>query len=55
MIKYNENSDDNSKLPFFIKQQNVPARGQVQVCYTLIAISFEKGNSSLNKNFLKKE
>ena len=36
MIEYSKNFDDNSILPFFIKPQNDPSRGQVQFCYNLI-------------------
>ena len=45
MIENNKNFDDYSTLPFFIKPQNDPARGQVQFCMNLIVNLFEKGNS----------
>ena len=51
MIEYNENFDNNSILPFFIKPQNNPARGQVQVCYNLFVNLFEKGNSPCKQEF----
>ena len=51
MIENNEMFDDNSILPFFKKQQNDPARGQVQFCYNLIVNLFEKGNSPCKQEF----
>ena len=53
MIEYNESFDDNSILPFFIKPQNDPARGQVQFRSKLIVNLFEKEEAHVNKNFLK--
>ena len=53
MIEYNENFDDNSIRPFFIKPQNDPFRGQVHFCYNLIGNLFEKELAHVNKNFLK--
>ena len=51
MIEYNENFNDNSILPFFIKPQNDPAGGQIQFCYNLIVNLFEKGNSPSKQEF----
>ena len=51
MIEYNENFDNNSILPFFIKRQNDPSRGHVQFCYNLIANLFEKRNSPCKQEF----
>ena len=45
MIEHNEKFDHNSILPFFIKPQKDPARGQVQFCYNIIVNLFEKRNS----------
>ena len=46
MIEYNKNFADNSILPFFLKPQNDPSRGQVQFRHNLIANLFEKGIST---------
>ena len=51
MIEYNENFDNNSILPFFIKSQNDPARGQVQFCNNLIVSLIEKGKSPCKQEF----
>ena len=50
-LDYNENFDDNSVLPFFVKPQNDPPRGQVQFCYNLTVILFEKGSSPFKQEF----
>ena len=49
LIQYDENFDDDSKIPFVIHPQSDPARGQVQLCHNLIANLFEKGNSTCNE------
>ena len=51
MIEYNGNFYDKSKLPFFIKPQNDPSRGQVQLCHNLIVNLFEKGISPRKQEF----
>ena len=51
MVEYNENFDDNSIFPCFIKPQNDPARGQVHFRYNLIGNLFEKGNSPCKQEF----
>ena len=51
MIENNENFDDNSILPLFLKAQNDPARRQVQSCYNLIVNFFEKGNNPSKQEF----
>ena len=51
MIDHNENFDDNSTLPFFIKPQKDPARGQVHFCDNLIEILFEKINIPCKQEF----
>ena len=55
MIEYNKNFDDNSILPFFIKPENDPARGQVQFCNNFIKDYLKKEIAHVNKNFLKYE
>ena len=51
MIEYNENFDDNTILPFYIKPQNDPSRGQVQFCHNLIVKLFDKGISPCKPEF----
>ena len=51
IIKYDENFDDSSILPFLIKPLNDPSREQVQFCHNLIVNLFEKGISPCKQEF----
>ena len=51
MIEYNQIFNDNLILPFSIKPQNNPSRGQVQFCHDLIVNLIEKGISLCKQEF----